>query len=108
MRFPVLLLAVLAVAAIATAQTTSTKNDTGTSAQTQPTTYDRHIYVPIDGSTNGCFKIKSFNFTRGANPRLKSVTTCTPMKARTEKRAEGLAPQPRPEFRLVQDAEKPR
>ena len=108
MRFPVLLLAVLAFAAITTAQTTSPKNDTGTSAQTQPTRYDRNIYVPIDGSANVCANIRSFNFTRGPNPRLKSVTTCTPMRARTEKRAEGPAPQPQPEFRLVQDAEKPR
>ncbi len=108
MRLPVLV-AVMAVAVAAAAQTTTPpRNQTGTSAQTQSTTFDRHIYVPIDGNGNVCAKIKSFNFTRGPNPRLKSVTTCTPMNARTEKRAEGEAPRSQPEFRLVQSAEKPR
>jgi hypothetical protein len=110
MRLPTLLLAVLALATVVAAQTTASSitRDANTSPQTQQTTFDRHIYVPVDGSANVCAKIKSFNFTTGPNPKLKSITTCTPLNARSQKRAQDETPTPHPEFRLVESAQEPR
>lgn len=41
---------------------------------------DKGIYLPTADGKSMCAAIMSYNFTQGDNPKLKSVTTCTPAR----------------------------
>jgi hypothetical protein len=51
---------------------------------------DKGIYLPTyaDGKSM-CAAIMSYNFTPGDNPKLKSVTTCTPARPNSVYRTDG-------------------
>lgn len=67
-----------------------------TPAQRQ-SNFDRGIYLSAAG--NVCGSIVSYNFSAGENPRLQSITTCTPATRVASKRASGR--EPRPQSRRV-------
>ena len=102
MRFRALLIAgSLLLAYAAAAQTNVQPAATPAPVAPQHSNYDRGVYLPALDTDAACGKIMSFNFTRGENPRLKSVTTCTPLNRRTEKRADSPAPKPQPMLRYL-------
>lgn len=43
--------------------------------------------IRLRGGSNTCGAIVSYNFSQGANPRLESITTCTPSNAVVPRRA---------------------
>lgn len=71
----------------------------------QPGSFDRGIYVRQADGANVCGTIVSYNFSLGANPKLESVTTCTPSNAVATKRAR--VPDKKPEGpRMLQAVER--
>ena len=101
MLFRALLIAgslLLASAAAAQTNVTPPAPQPGTP---QRSNFDRGVYLRTMDGDGACGKIMSFNFTRGENPRLKSVTTCTPLNRRTQKRAESPDPKPQPMLRYL-------
>jgi hypothetical protein len=93
---------VLSVAAMAQSAPPGTSSPEPVS-QLQPSHYDRGIYLPPGAGDAFCGTIVSYNFTRGDDPRLKNVTTCTPMTRHVPKRAQGQEPKPQPRLRYVAD-----
>lgn len=57
------------------------------SGQSSSNRIDDGIYLRQTDGANVCAAIVSYNFSSGENPRLESVTTCTPANAVTSKRA---------------------
>ena len=68
--------------------------------QKPDTVFDRGIYAETGG--NMCGAIVSYNFSPGMNPRLESVTTCTPSNAVVQQRARGRKPLKSPTPQLLQ------
>jgi hypothetical protein len=50
---------------------------------------DRGIFLDNQSNSNACGTIVSYNFSPGTNPRLESVTTCTPQQTVVTRRAHG-------------------
>jgi hypothetical protein len=59
------------------------------SGKSSSDSFDGGIYLRQTEGANVCAAIVSYNFSSGENPRLESVTTCTPGNAVTSKRARG-------------------
>jgi len=68
--------------------------------------FDSGIYLQRMAGTGMCGSIVSYNFSKGENPILETVTTCTPSDVTTIRRAHGHDQKPTvPQFREIKDTQ---